>query len=156
MIASTFTPFTYPGRQSGNLQSFQGLGINPYGFQPYAEPATGERSARFDHRKPGIAYRSCRRTAAGGASAGADRAAASVPAAVGVGPVAGTSTTPASRPAVGDRTNSTAVAVQQQPFGQSTAAGAPLWGIGPTTFATQPSHVMADDGNVDRHDLRQD
>jgi hypothetical protein len=31
---------------------------------------------------------------------------------------------------------------QQQPFGQSTAAGAPPWGIGPTTYATQPSHVM--------------
>ena len=37
---------------------------------------------------------------------------------------------------------------QQQPFGQSTAAGAPLWGIGPTTFATQPSQVATQPSQV--------
>ena len=163
MIASTFRYAVHLSRSFSpgiSRRAFRGLGINPYGFQPYAEPQLVSAPAQFDHRKPGISCGSCRRTAAGGASAGADRAAAaSVLAAVGVGPVAGTSTTPASRPAVcwTGINQQPSQFQQQQPFGQSTQLGRRSGESGPPPSRhNRATTDVADDGNVDRHDLRQD
>ena len=149
MIASTFgTPFTYPGQFSPwgvSQQGLQGLGINPYGFQPYTQSpqlvsaplSSIIASQAFPAGPAGVLQQvvlpllqivpqqlQYLQQLASVQLQELQRLQQVVQLLAGQVQIQQPSQ------------------FQQQPFGQSTAAGAPLWGIGPTTFATQPSQVM--------------
>ena len=150
MIASTFgTPFTYPGQFSPwgvSQQGLQGLGINPYGFQPYTQ-SPQLVSAPLSSI---IASQSLPTGLAGGLQQAVVPLLQIVPQQLQyLQQLASVQLQELQRLQQVVQLFAGQVQIQQpsqfqqqQPFGQSTAAGAPLWGIGPTTFATQPSHVM--------------
>ena len=151
MIASTFgTPFTYPGQFSPSgisQQGLQGLGINPYGFQPYTQspPLVSAPLSSI------IASPAFSAGPAGVLQQVVLPLLQIVPQQLQhLQQLASVQLQELQRLQQVVQLFAGQVQVQQpsqfqqqqQPFGQSTAAGAPLWGIGPTTFATQPSHVM--------------
>ena len=150
MIAITFgTPFTYPGQFSPwgiSQQGLQGLGINPYGFQPYTQ-SPQLVSAPLSSI---IASQAFPAGPAGVLQQVVLPLLQIVPQQLQyLQQLASVQLQELQRLQQVVQLFAGQVQIQQpsqfqqqQPFGQSTAAGAPLWGIGPTTFATQPSHVM--------------
>lgn len=145
MIASTFgTPFTYASQFSPwaiSPQGLQGLGINPYGLQQYI-PSQPLLSAPLSSTIASPSF------LAGGLQP-LQQLLQVVPQQLQqLQQLASVQLQELQRLQqvvqllAGQVQIQQSSQFQQQPFGQSTAAGAPLWGIGPTTFATQPSHVM--------------